>query len=92
MISHNPEGSKPILQAHYTIDKLPQIIRYYNKRGFTNGQISILGKFNKTLMKAAEELALHGIDSQSPKTYLKDNTVLLLIYDILRLKGVEPFL
>lgn len=85
MNAHRPEGSRPVFKGKYKMEQLPGIIRQLALKGYCPGDIGILARYNKTLFHASDILGAHGMPSQSPKTYLRESPVFLMVYDLLNL-------
>lgn len=83
--AHKPEGSRPIFKGKYRMEQLPGIIRQLTLKGYCPGDIGILARYNKTLFHASDILDAQGMPSQSPKTYLREDPVFLMVYDLLNL-------
>ena len=83
--AHKPEGSRPVFKGKYKMEQLPEIIRQLTLKGYCPGDIGILARYNKTLFRASDILDAQGMPSQSPKTYLRENPVFLMVYDLLNL-------
>lgn len=83
--AHKPEGNRPIFKGRYRMEQLPGIIRQLILKGCCLGDIGILARYNRTLFQASDILDAQGMPSQSPKTYLRENPVFLMVYDLLNL-------
>lgn len=83
--AHRPEGSRPVFKGRYKMEQLPGIIRQLILKGYCPGDIGILARYNRTLFHASDILDAQGMPSQSPKTYLRENPVFLMVYDLLNL-------
>ena len=83
--AHRPEGSRPVFKGRYRMEQLPGIIRQLILKGYCPGDIGILARYNRTLFHASDILNAQGMLSQSPKTYLRENSVFMMVYDLLNL-------
>lgn len=83
--AHRPEGSRPVFKGRYKMELLPGIIRQLILKDYCPGDIGILARYNRTLFHASDILDAQGMPSQSPKTYLRENPVFLMVYDLLNL-------
>lgn len=84
-VSHKQANGRPILVKNFTPEKAVAWVKRLQEHGFQCGDIAILARRNKSLMEIAEFLKDAGIDSNSPKDYLIEDSVFLAVYDVLTL-------
>lgn len=84
-VSHKHASGRPILVKNFTPEKAVAWIKRLQEHGFELGDIAILARRNKSLMEIAEFLGDAGIDSNSPKDYLIEDSVFLAVHDVLAL-------
>lgn len=84
LVAHMRNEYRPILMKNFMPKRLLNLIASVLKKGYSLGDIAILGRYNKTLGSIFEMLSPY-YPCNSPKDYLVDDAVFLMIADILNL-------
>lgn len=82
-IAHNLGGSKPLLMPHSSPEYILSFMQK-NSSKIDLGDTAIISRNNSTLIKVSEVIS-KSFQCTSPKDYLIDDTIFLLIYDLLQL-------
>lgn len=84
-ITHRSGSFKPALIKNTPVSSVASLVARALAAGYKAGEIAVLGRTNKVLDEAEKALESVKIKSHSAKTYLREDSAFLAIYDALSL-------
>lgn len=83
LVAHKTASNKPVYWHNANLDTVFKLVLSAINRGNALGDIAILARSNKRLGEVSEMLASHGIKYSSPKDYMIEDSVFLILRDVM---------